>query len=109
MTTRKWMIAIGLILFFGAAAVAYAAYSHKGEIDSANFLAAYPGAKGTKLDSCTTCHRGGSYVSQGKTTTLGSCSGATTRLAMGRSPPTSLTHSIRTDRPTSLTAEVRPR
>lgn len=73
MTTRKWMIAIGLILFFGAAAVAYAAYSHKGEIDSANFLAAYPGAKGTKLDSCTTCHRGGSYVSQGKTTTLGSC------------------------------------
>lgn len=52
---------------------AAAAYHHQGEIDSPNFLAAYPDKKGSKLDSCALCHSGGSYVSGGKTTTVGSC------------------------------------
>ena len=43
------------------------------DIDSGNFRTAYPDKVGTKLDSCTICHSGGSYVSGGKTTTLGSC------------------------------------
>jgi hypothetical protein len=73
MTTHKWITAIGLLLVFVGISVAYAAYSHQNETDSANFLAVYPGAKGTKLDSCTTCHRSGSYTQNGKTTTLGSC------------------------------------
>ena len=74
MTTPKWIAAIGLVLFFVCISVAYAAYSHQNENDSANFLAVYPGAKGTKLDSCTTCHRSGSYKdSKGNTITFGSC------------------------------------
>jgi hypothetical protein len=45
-----------------------------GEIDSDFFLEVYPGAAGTKLDSGTTCHSGGSYVNgKGVTVTLGSC------------------------------------
>jgi hypothetical protein len=44
-----------------------------GEIDSGNFLAAYPEKAGTKLDSCNLCHSGGSYTSGGKTTTYGNC------------------------------------
>jgi hypothetical protein len=51
----------------------FAAYNHQGDIDSVNFRTAYPDKVGTKLDSCTLCHSGGSYVSGGKTTTLGSC------------------------------------
>jgi hypothetical protein len=53
----------------------YAAYHHMGEIDSGIFLSVYPEAAGTKLDSCTLCHSGGSYTSGSppKTTTLGSC------------------------------------
>ena len=51
---------------------AYAAYSHTVTIDdSANFLAVYPAAKGTKLDSCTTCHASG--TPPGQNTAVGSC------------------------------------
>ncbi len=53
--------------------VATAAYHHAGEADAPNFLLAYPDKAGTKLDSCSLCHSGGSYTSGGKTTTLGSC------------------------------------
>jgi hypothetical protein len=66
-------IAITVASIFVAALVCYAAYNHNGDIDSANFRTAYPDKVGTKLDSCTTCHSGGSYTSGGKTTTLGSC------------------------------------
>ena len=55
------------------ASVGRSAYQHMGERDSQNFLSAYSTKKGTKLDSCTTCHTGGSYTSNGKTTTLGAC------------------------------------
>ena len=51
----------------------WSAYHHAGEADAPRFLAAYPDKAGTKLDQCSTCHAGGSYVSGGKTTTLGSC------------------------------------
>jgi hypothetical protein len=76
---RRWPWILGtsgivIIIFslvFGT--VGFAAYNHAGETDSANFRTAYPAAVGTKLDSCTLCHVGGSYVSGGKSTTLGSC------------------------------------
>jgi len=52
---------------------AFAAYHHMGENDSGIFLEAYPDKAGTKLDSCTLCHSGGSYISGDKPVTLGSC------------------------------------
>jgi hypothetical protein len=57
----------------GSASVAVAAYEHEDEIDSGIFLAVHPEVKGTKLDSCATCHSGGSVTGGGKTTVLGSC------------------------------------
>ncbi len=66
-----YIIAVLLVLL--TANVSYAAYNHNGDFDSAVFRTTYPNTVGTKLDSCTTCHSGGSYVSGGKTTTLGSC------------------------------------
>ena len=79
MKKQKWsifaLIAVFVVasftLFYGIKI--YAAYNHEGDVDSANFRSAYPNAVGTKLDSCTLCHSGGSYTSGGKTTTLGSC------------------------------------
>jgi len=65
------LIVVSFTLFGGIKI--YAAYNHQGDTDSAVFRAAYPNVVGTKLDSCTTCHTGGSYTSGGKTTTLGSC------------------------------------
>ena len=62
-----------LIVAFATVSVAAAAYHHAGEADEPNFLLAYPNKAGTKLDSCSLCHSGGSYTSSGKTTTLGSC------------------------------------
>jgi len=56
------------------AGTALAAYHHMGEIDSDSFLEVNPDARGTKLDSCTTCHSGGTYINdKGKPVTLGSC------------------------------------
>jgi hypothetical protein len=71
--TSRLSVAITVISIFLIAVVCFAAYNHQGDTDSANFRAAYPDKVGTKLDSCTTCHSGGSYTSGGKTTTLGSC------------------------------------
>ena len=74
MKSKKTLgITITILSIFLVALVCYAAYNHNGDIDSDNFRTAYPDKVGTKLDSCTTCHSGGSYVSGGKTTTLGSC------------------------------------
>jgi hypothetical protein len=66
-------MAVVLISVLFMAHVGFAAYNHQGDTDSVNFRSAYSDRVGTKLDSCTTCHSGGSYTSGGKTTTLGSC------------------------------------
>ncbi len=74
MNWRSWttvLLAMVFVLF--TAPVGFAAYNHNGDIDSNIFRTTYPSTVGTKLDSCTTCHSGGSYTSGGKTTTLGSC------------------------------------
>lgn len=65
-----WVIGVVALIL---ATSAFAAYNHKGEIDSGIFLATYPEKAGTKLDSCTLCHSGGSYPSGNQTVTLGSC------------------------------------
>ena len=67
------LLMAGCALVFFSVSTGLAAYHHMGEIDSANFLAVYPEKAGTKLDSCNLCHSGGPYVSNGKTTILGSC------------------------------------
>ena len=51
----------------------FAAYHHRGEIDSGFFLEVYPDKAGTKIDSCALCHSGGSYGVGLKAVTLGSC------------------------------------
>lgn len=65
--------AVGLALALGWAAPAMAAYSHMGEQDSNAFRFVHPEVGGSKLDSCTLCHTGGSTTSGGKTTNYGSC------------------------------------
>ena len=72
---RSCILAVlcAFIVLFARLSVATAAYHHAGESDAPTFLSAYPNMAGTKLDSCTLCHTGGSYTSGGKTTTLGSC------------------------------------
>ncbi len=64
---------VAVILVLCTAHISLAAYTHNGDIDSIIFRTTYPETLGTKLDSCTTCHTGGSYASGGKTATLGSC------------------------------------
>jgi hypothetical protein len=71
--TSRLSMTISVVSIFFVALVCYAAYNHQGDTDSQNFRNVYPQAVGTKLDSCATCHTGGSYVSGEKTTTLGSC------------------------------------
>jgi hypothetical protein len=76
MKRAKLMVAIVAFLLIGLTVLplnTLAAYNHQGDTDSVNFRIAYPEKVGTKLDSCTTCHTGGSYISGGKTVTLGSC------------------------------------
>jgi hypothetical protein len=71
---KRLSIMVAVLVLF-TAYVGYAAYNHLGDIDSVNFHFVYPDKVGTKLDSCTLCHSGGSYTSgqPSKTTTLGSC------------------------------------
>ncbi len=57
------------VLVGASAPQADAAYHHMGEMDSDYFLQVHPEAAGTKLDSCTLCHSGGTV---GKTA-LGAC------------------------------------
>jgi len=54
------MISAMVITLLSIGTSAFSAYNHNGDIDSANFRAVYPDEVGTKLDSCTTCHRGSS-------------------------------------------------
>lgn len=68
---KKFCFVFVLILL--NAAIGFAAYNHQDEKDASNFLSVYPDKKGTKLDSCALCHKGGQYVSKGKLATLGSC------------------------------------
>jgi hypothetical protein len=50
------------------------AYHHPGDTDSGVFLDAFPDKAGTKLDSCTLCHTGGTYEKKPDTwVSLGSC------------------------------------
>ena len=71
--TSLLSITITVVSIFFVALVSHAAYHHGGDTDSDVFRAVFPDVAGTKLDSCNVCHSGGSYVSGGKTTTLGSC------------------------------------
>lgn len=67
------VLLVGCVFILFSLNIGFSAYHHMGEIDSGIFLSVYPNKAGTKLDSCTLCHSGGSYTSDGKTTTLGSC------------------------------------
>jgi hypothetical protein len=75
MGKTRIIFSVGVVILLALiASVALTAYHHMGEKDSENFLAVYRGkAAGTKLDSCTVCHTGGSYQQGTKTVTLGSC------------------------------------
>jgi hypothetical protein len=71
------MIVAMLIIALSIGTTAFTAYNHQGDIDSVNFRTVYPDKAGTKLDTCTLCHSGGSYTTgtppNQTTTTLGSC------------------------------------
>ena len=75
MRKRAGIFLVPMILVFMLFGIAYAAYDHGGaDTDSAVFLDAYPDKAGTKLDSCTLCHTGGTYInSKGDEVSLGSC------------------------------------
>jgi len=75
---------ITIMSFFVVALVCYAAYTHQGEIDSANFLAKYPQTAGTKLDSCNVCHRGSSKPQD--PVSLGSCQWCHYTTGYGKTP-----------------------
>ena len=70
--TSRLSVTISLVSIFFMALVCYAAYNHKGDLDSAVFRETYPNTVGTKLDSCNTCHRS-SDKKQGDPVTYGSC------------------------------------
>ncbi len=58
---RCWHRGLVIVLICGLLpVVCWAAYNHDGDIDSANFRFVYQDNNGTKLDSCTLCHGGGS-------------------------------------------------
>jgi hypothetical protein len=62
------------LLVFSFVVPVNAAYHHEGEMDSPNFITAYPGVEGSKLDSCALCHTGGDYEKKpGKFVSVGSC------------------------------------
>jgi hypothetical protein len=62
-----------LSLLLAGVTPAFAAYQHMGEIDSGYFLTVHPEIKGTKIDSCTLCHTGGTDIWSGKPAKVGSC------------------------------------
>jgi hypothetical protein len=70
---RVLLIVIVLALVHLLSSGVWSAYHHMGESDAPKFLAVYHDKAGTKLDQCNLCHSGGSYVSGGKTTIMGSC------------------------------------
>ena len=74
MRKAQLIILGGLCLTLALVPVVKSAYHHEGERDAAKFLNVYPNKKGTKLDHCSLCHTGGSYVNnKGQTVSLGSC------------------------------------
>ncbi|MBW1893739.1 MAG: hypothetical protein JRI91_08610 [Deltaproteobacteria bacterium] len=71
---KKLIVVITLASVFLLGAAAFGAYHHEGESDAANFLSAYPGMAGSKLDHCALCHLGGEYEKrEGVYVELGSC------------------------------------
>jgi hypothetical protein len=70
---RILFLASSLLLAGGLPNFASAAYHHMGESDAPKFLKLYPDAAGTKLDTCTLCHSGGTDRIKGKNTAFGSC------------------------------------
>ena len=70
---RKKSSVMGIVgLALGAICI-FAAYHHQGERDSGNFLQAYPGQAGGKLDQCALCHSGGQLEKKGMNGAVGSC------------------------------------
>jgi len=70
--SKKGRIACLAVLSL-AALVAFAAYHHQGERDSANFTHVHPTKSGGKLDQCALCHSGGTLEKNGTRVVLGSC------------------------------------
>ncbi len=81
---RNWMMATGILLSVFIALTCYAAYTHNGDTDSQHFRNVYPQAVGTKLDSCTLCHKGAPAV--GSTPAQGSCQYCHTLTNYGATP-----------------------
>jgi hypothetical protein len=74
MLRKEILFAAFCVLFIaGLPNLARAAYHHMGESDAPKVQKVYPGAAGTKLDTCTLCHSGGTDSIRGKNTTFGSC------------------------------------
>jgi hypothetical protein len=74
MLRKELLFAAFSVLFIaGLPNLARGAYHHMGESDAPKVQKAYPGAAGTKLDTCTLCHSGGTESIRGKNTTFGSC------------------------------------
>ena len=46
----------------GAVVSSRAYKGHESDLDTNNFVNAYPAALGTRLDDCQTCHRGGTFT-----------------------------------------------
>lgn len=73
---KKCIMLLLSVMVTGFSGAAQAAYHHQGEADAPNFQQAYPDLVGSKLDSCTLCHSGGTYEKSpgsGKFVTVGSC------------------------------------
>ena len=73
---KRKMICLVLCMLVSAliASFAFGAYHHEGEMDADKFLSVYPNKKGTKLDHCSLCHRGGEYEdNRGRMVSLGNC------------------------------------
>ena len=73
MLSNKWITLMMTSLFCIILTFpVWAAYTHYGDTDSGNFRDAYPDKVGTKLDSCTLCHKG--YIDpNNEKNNLGSC------------------------------------
>lgn len=71
---RIQLLAILVMMVLCGVSISLAAYQHGGQQnDSVLFTAVYADKAGTKLDSCTLCHSGGTATVGGKTTVYGNC------------------------------------
>ena len=72
--TQRFIVILTLLFLTAFVYPAFSAYHHMGEMDSDNFIQAYPDKAGTKLDSCALCHNGGKYEKEpGVWVSMGSC------------------------------------